>query len=230
MRFPNAAVGVKRLFTAEILSILSVFALIGSAVGAVLLFATDMAQKSGEVTADSVASAGSVFAIVTVVCIIIFAVVGIISFVMHIMGLARAGKDRNMFRIALAAMLLKILVTVTEAAFTGMNNGVVSSLMEVLTTILDMISLIYVIQGIRSIAVDLGNDSVDRLGDNIFKVILVAIVLEFTANVIVLIFGGQTVSLISAIISLIAAILTIVQYLMYLVYLGKAKKMLASSL
>ena len=71
---------------------------------------------------------------------------------------------------------------------------------------------------------------VRKVENNLFKILLVVLILEFIANLIVAIFrGAQTASIVASVVAVIGAILTIIQYVMFLVYLAKARKMLANA-
>lgn len=221
MTYPNAASGVKKIFTAQMLEIAGTVFLTLAAVFAILL---SNAQKAGTLN-DSDQS----LAVMMIVALVVFSALFIVAAVMQIIGLVKAGRDESSFRIALFAVFANMIFVVTGMVFSGLQNGNVSSLMNLFSTIMDMIAFLYVIQGIRNLAIDLGNEKIDQMGNNIFKIILVVIVLEFIANVIVLIFGGQTTHIVAGVVALIAAILSFVQYVMYLVFLVKGKKMLANS-
>lgn len=221
MTYPNAANGVKKMFKAQILAIFGTVFLALSAIFTILL------SSSGNTgTAND---SNSFLAVMMIVAFVVFTAVTVVAAIMHLIGLVRAGRDERAFRTALFAIIVNMVFIVLGTIFSGMKNDTMSSLMNLFSTIMDMVAFLYVIQGIRNLAIELGNDKIDRMGGNIFKIILIVLVLEFTANIIVLIIGGQTSGIVAGVVALIAAILSFVQYILYLIFLARGVKMLANS-
>lgn len=221
MTYPNAANGVKKMFKAQILAIFGTVFLALSAIFTILL------SSSGNTgTAND---SNSFLAVMMIVAFVVFTAVTVVAAIMHLIGLVKAGRDERAFRTALFAIIVNMVFIVLGTIFSGMKNDTMSSLMNLFSTIMDMVAFLYVIQGIRNLAIELGNDKIDRMGGNIFKIILIVLVLEFTANIIVLIIGGQTSGIVAGVVALIAAILSFVQYILYLIFLARGVKMLANS-
>lgn len=225
MKYPYAYIGVKRLFTSRILAIIGGFAMLASTFFALILNADPEYATKKEVSAnDLVAMLVLVFLFAS--CVILVA-----AYVLGIVGLSKASIDEPAFRIALFTTVANIAIVGFGSMFSSMNNDFMSSLMTSISTIADLIIFIYTIQGIRSLALKLGDKDMDRRGNTLFKVLLVVIIIEFIVNVIVAIFQGANiaVAVIAAILSVAGVVLTIIQYIMFLVYLAKAKKMLANA-
>ena len=209
------------MFKAQILAIFGTVFLALSAIFTILL------SSSGNTgTAND---SNSFLAVMMIVAFVVFTAVTVVAAIMHLIGLVRAGRDERAFRTALFAIIVNMVFIVLGTIFSGMKNDTMSSLMNLFSTIMDMVAFLYVIQGIRNLAIELGNDKIDRMGGNIFKIILIVLVLEFTANIIVLIIGGQTFGIVAGVVALIAAILSFVQYILYLIFLARGVKMLANS-
>ena len=221
MTYPNAADGVKKMFKAQLIEILGTVFLALAAIFTIMLSSSEKAGAAND--------ADSFLAVMMIVSIVAFSGLMIVAAVMHLIGLVRAGRDERAFRTALFAVFINLIFIVTGMVFSGLKNGTVSSLMNLFSTIMDMIAFIFVIQGIRNLAIELGNDKLDRMGDNIFKIILAVLVLEFIANIIVLISGGHTSGIVAGVVYLIAAILSFVQYIIYLIFLARGVKMLTKS-
>ena len=224
MKFPNAANGVKKIFTAEILSLISsvcVFVTIVLMLAALASTAGAISDGSDGAAVGALASgAGTVvFGIATVV-------LAIIAFILNIVGITKASKDEESFKMALYALIGGIILSVIGSAFTNVN-GYVSSIMQALQVVADLLVLLYVIQGVRYLALKLNRPDIDQKGQNLFKIIFCVLVLQFIARMVVVIFGGQAASVPAAVIALIAVVLSVVQYSLYLAFLAKAKKMLA---
>lgn len=221
MTYPNAANGVKKMFKAQILAILGTVFLAFAAIFSILLNGSEKAAAAND--------SDSFLAVMMIVAFVAFTAITIAAAIMHLIGLGRAGRDERAFRTALFAILVNMVFIVLGTVFSGLKNGTMSSLMNLLSTIMDMIAFLYVIQGIRNLAVELGNDKINKMGENIFKIILAVLVLEFIANIIELVFGGQVSNTVAGVVALLAAILSFVQYIVYLIFLARGVKMLANS-
>ena len=223
MKFPNAANGVKKIFTAEILSLIAGICMFVMIVLLVVALAAANAVSGGS---DGAAVGAVASGAGTLVFGIGSGVLAIIAFILNIVGISKASKDEESFRMALYAVIGGIILTVIGTAFNNVN-GYVSSIMQALQVVADLLVLLYVIQGIRYLSLKLNRPDIDRKGQNLFKIIFVVLVLQFIARIVVIIFGGMAASITAAIIALIAVILSVIEYILYLAFLAKAKKMLA---
>lgn len=223
MKFPNAANGVKKIFTAEILSLISGICMFVMIVLLVVALAAAKAVSGG---ADGAAAGAVASGAGTLVFGIGSGVLAIIAFILNIVGISKASKDEESFRMALFAVIGGIILSVIGTAFNNVN-GYVSSIMQALQVVADLLALLYVIQGIRYLSLKLNRPDIDQKGQNLFKIIFIVLVLQFIARIVVIIFGGMAASITAAIIALIAVILSVIEYILYLAFLAKAKKMLA---
>ena len=224
MKYPNAFIGVKRLFTSRVLAMIGLFALLVST--SIALVSSVILQNS----ADRGAAAGEILAVLALAFMMGSCVIMVVSYILGITGLSRASIDEPAFRIALFATAANIIFIGFGSIFSSLQNDFMASLLNSFSTIADLFTFIYTIQGIRSLALKLGDKDIDRRGNNLFKILLVAIIVEFIANLIVVIFqGAKTALVIAGVIAIVSVLLTIIQYFMFLVYLVKAKKMLANA-
>ncbi len=223
MKFPNAANGVKKIFTAEILSLISGICMFVMIVLLVVALAAAKAVSGG---ADGAAAGAVASGAGTLVFGIGSGFLAIIAFILNIVGISKASKDEESFRMALFAVIGGIILSVIGTAFNNVN-GYVSSIMQALQVVADLLVLLYVIQGIRYLSLKLNRPDIDQKGQNLFKIIFIVLVLQFIARIVVIIFGGMAASITAAIIALIAVILSVIEYILYLAFLAKAKKMLA---
>ena len=224
MKFPNAANGVKKIFTAEILSLIAAVLVI---VAAIMAFSTVGAAKGYEATNSNAAAAG---ALASGFGLIIFSigslVLSLIAFILNIVGVAKASRDESTFKIALYALIAGVVFACLSSAFENLS-GPLSGAMSALETVAELIVTLYVIQGIRMLASRLNNREVDNQGRKIYMIILAVLMLRLVANILVAIFGGRFTTSLALIFYIVSIVLSVVQYIMYLVFLAKAKKMLA---
>ena len=206
MKYPNAANGVKKIFTAEILTLIAGLC---SFVGAVLmLVALISGTSAAETSSDAAAASAIITGVVSTPFIIAAAVLGIIAFILNIVGIGKASKDEPAFKIAFYAVFANIVIAVISAIFSG--NSFVVSLMQTLS----------------SVATD---HEMDDKGRTLFMIILVVLLIEFAASMTATIFHAFAGSVVAAVLLLIATVLSLIQYILYLSYLAKAKKMLESN-
>ena len=208
MRFPNAAKGIKRIFIAQILLILtSVVSSIGSSM-----------HGTGGTPDDATMT----------VIVALFAVAGLISliaFVLNLLGLNDARKDDGNFQTAFIITLVGIAVSVVQFIFS--SNSMVADLMNTFSTICEALIVYYVVKGIISLAGQLGDDDMVARGKRLVTLVLVMWGVTIALQIVALFFNGSEALLaIGGILAIIGYILTIVVYVLYLLYLARAKKML----
>ena len=119
MTFPNAHNGLKKVLTAEILSVVSGFLLLLT--GTFTAVAAALAEKSA-VTDDTEA----VLALISLGLLIAFSAVGILSIILKIVGLKKAGNDEAVFRNALIAALVSLALSVFEMTLNALSRQPVS--------------------------------------------------------------------------------------------------------
>ena len=214
-KFKNAAKGVKRIHTAEILGLIGAILTVIGAIAAVITLASMVVDS-----AEGTVFAGGAAAIFMIGAGILM----IIAFIMNLVGVSNASKDEGSFKTALIFIILGIVGACVSSIFSA--NATVSTIGMMITSVSNLLVTVFIIMGIIKIADKLNNDSVSNKGANILKMIIVVNVLDIIANLIVLIMGGQTASVVAGIIAIVAGVLNVVQYFMFLSYLSKANKML----
>lgn len=227
MKFSHAENGVKKIFVAEILSLIAAFLII---IAAFMAFSTLGSMQGYEATQSNTAAVG---AFASGIGMVIFSigslVLAIIAFILNIVGVAKASRDESTFKIALYALIAGIAFTCLGNVFENLKIGPLSGAMTALATVSELIVTLYVIQGIRMLATRLNNREVDNQGQKIYMIILIVLVLRLIANILVAIFGGRFTTILALSFYMVSVVLSLVQYILYLVFLAKAKKMLAQS-
>lgn len=216
MRFPNAASGVKKLFTAQILGLIASVATI---IGLIFLIFTAAA-------ADANAQGGAVAAgLGTIILMGASAVLILIGSIMTLVGIIQASKDEGAFKTALIAIIVNLVAAVIAGIFS--SNGLVQSICQIIQNVMNLAVTLFVINGVTNLAEKMNNTEVWSKGRNLLKVIVCIYALSLIASFISLIFGGIFMSVTAAILALIAAVLDVISYFLYLSLLNKGKKMLA---
>jgi len=216
MKFPNAAKGVKKLFTAQVLSLIASIATI---IGIILLIVTDAADKANSEGGAVAAGIG------TIILMAAAAVLVLIAAIMSLVGIIQAAKDEGAFKTALLAIAISLVAAIVAAIFS--SNGTVQSVCQIIQNIMSIAVTVFVITGVSNLADKLNDAEVSQKGRNILKIIVCVYVLALIATGISLIFGGTFASVTAAILAIVATVLNIIGYFLYLSLLNKGKNMLA---
>lgn len=216
MKFTNAYQGVKKIFAAEILSLISsICATVMLALPVVPLITAANNSQGG-----TVASLGG-FAVLAIATMVL----AIIAFIFKLIGVNKASKDEPAFKIAFYMILAGIVVSVLTGIFS--SNSTVSSIMSAIGEIVNLAVTVYIIQGIKNLAQRLGDDKMVKSGDTLFKYIIAIYILVIIAQIVIMILQNGAAVVVALVIIVISGILEIIQYILYIRYLAKAKKMLA---
>ena len=217
MTYPNAYHGVKKLFTSQILNLIS----------SILGFVVAILALVGVVSLA--ASEGTNF---TVVFIALFvglaaAVLSIIAYIMQIVGLKQASHDDSSFYTAFVFAIIGLVLIVLAAIFSALNvaNGFGDEIASIFSKFSTIVIAAFVLIGVRSLANKLGQSEMANKAKNVSIFQAVILALSAIASIVAL-FTGNAATTISGVLALIAALLTVVFAIVYLVFLGKAKKML----
>ncbi len=211
MKFPNAYSGVKKLYTAEILALIGVVALLIAAFAALVMVGAAEAEEAG-IGAASLGAA-AVFGLIG-------GVLAIIAFILQIIGLNAGGKDEPLFKTALSFAVAGIVV---QALASFVPSEIVQDIANTFVPLAQVLLIYYVISAIRSLAEKLGNSELVEKAKGVVTVVFVTFAVQILAKVL-----GQFVltGKIGGIVEIVGYVLEIVQFIVYLSYLSKAKKML----
>lgn len=213
-KFGKAYEGLKTLKMAGILNI------VGTAIAGliVLVSVIQMGGVGGkdDISSQEVASVmggGSVFILLGFVSMIL----AIVAYIMQIVGVNEAKTDDEGFDNALMFIIAGIIVSVLGVFF----EGWISSVLSLAVKVLEVIVIICIINGVRSLAQKSGNTKVDNNGKTVCTVVIVL-------SVIAILFGFADIFVpsISLLLTLIAGCLNIAKTAVFVVYLCKGIRML----
>ena len=172
MKFSNAAKGVSKIFTAEILGLIS-YVLLGIGSISVIGAAVSSGDKVSKAATGTIVGGG--------VLATIGAIIMIVGAIINIVGLVQAGKDEPFFKYALYAMIIffifSLIVNFVMSASGYNYNGYANSG----ETLINLIVNVLVIQGIINLANAKQNAKVASKGLLIFKLIIAVAILEIIA-------------------------------------------------
>ena len=225
MKYPNAAKGVKRIFTAEILGLISSILLV---VGFILMIPAVLVAKN---VAEGMEGAAIGATVAMGVFVLIAGVLSIIAFIMNIIGISNASKDEENFKSALLFLILGLVAkaaSITIGRFVK-DAAVATGMLDSASSLLNIFVTIFVISGIVKLADRLNRGDISAKGTNVLKILIAVNVLSLIASFVASVMGGPVASGVSLVLAIVSAVLSLVQYIMYLSLLGKAKKMLIES-
>jgi len=231
MKYPNAANGVKKIFTAEILALIG-----GVCAGLTLLMSLLVVESAENISQGNITdlSTGSYLAggAAAVIFALAAGVLIIIAFILNVIGVNKASKDEEgsgNFKIAFIIIFVGLAASVLGTAL----NTTAPSISKFCSTagqVCNLISTYFILEGISEFAKKLGNET---LADKALKMIyailccqLLGIVIESVPNFAG---AGTFAAGIAIALVLVGVALSIIAYVLYLKILSEAKKMLAES-
>ncbi len=219
MQFPNAAKGVKKIYTAEILELIAALAILLTTI----LGAVTLASMSAE-SAGGLIAGGLGFAIFGIGALVL----SIIAFFMQLSGINAAKLDEPLFKNALIALVVGIVLQVVNGLI---GAGLVKDLCGALAYACDMLVTIYIVQGIGSLAEKLNNSEIAEKSKSLVTLLevvwIVAVILKAVSGVLAKV--GTASAIVIAVIGAAAVVVSIVAYIIFLGLLKKAKAMLEAA-
>ncbi len=210
MQFPNALEGVKKVYKAEILFVIS---------GALAVVAAILALAGG-------AAGVGIGVAVGVVLLFSVPVLGIISFIMNIVGLNKAKKDDPAFRNALYATVIGIAASVL-LGISRTAESVLTIVGDTLTNVCLFLSTFFVCSALIRLAKALGNSGMMEKGEKARSVLTTVYIACIGLSAVSAVFvKARNAAVITSVILLASAVLRLVAYVIYLRFLGKARTML----
>ena len=212
MKYPNALKGVKKLYTAQILSLIGTVALVIAAFAALFMVGAAEAEELG-IGAASLGVA-ALFGLAA-------AVLAIIAFILKIGGLNAGAKDEPLFKTALSFAVAGIVVNALNAVLT---SEIVQRLATTFAPVAEVLLIYYVVSAIRSLADKLGDSDMVQKAKGVITIVYVTFGVGILAQVL-----GQFVltGKVADVVEIVGYVLEIVEFVVYLSYLAKAKKMLS---
>ena len=206
MTFPSAYSGVKKIYAAEIMTLISMIL-----VGLVTVFAA----LAGVEAVQKFMIPEFVAGILTLVSMVLI----IIAYILNLIGLGQAGKDeRKFFRTAFILSIILIVLAIVSAVIQNMNVNDMD-LIDLASRIIQIIVSVFTICGIMELAKKLNRSKIVAAGSRI----LILWTVIYAASIVTGFIKQETVQ---GIIAIVSFVLMIVAYCIYLSYLGRACRML----
>jgi len=215
MKFPNAYSGVKKLFYAEIVS------LIAEAVAVLAAFFLVLAG-AGVV----------ILAVPALTLSLISGFAMIVVFIMQLVGLVQGSRDSNYFRVALYLVLAAIAIGFISSllqSFSATKNlpKMVFSVLDTFTTIANFFTIVWVIYGVADLAKKLNNKAQEEKGNKLAFYICILYSASVVLGFLPAFKATGALATVFAIFGFIAVVVELIIYINVLIYLHRATKMLA---
>lgn len=215
MKFPNAAKGISKIFTSEILALIAAIATGVASILAAVMYASAKTNSTAGAAASGIG---------TLVLVLGASVLLVIALILKIVGVVQTSKDEDSFKMIIYLTIFTLIVAVVAAIFsrvTFLNNiaNAVSAIGSFVTTLL-------IILGIGNLGVQVGNDEVIDKCSSQFKLILGIGIVALLARFFCIFLPTIPAQGIVIALAVVALVLSVIQYILYLSLLSKAKKML----
>ena len=218
MKYPNASTGIKRIYVAEILSVLAA----ALAIVVIILTAAnhiDTTLTGEEATrALQAANMDTPFVVLSLSMMLLM----LVSFFMNLSGIIKASKDENGFKnalwVLLAGMVFEIIASIIQN-----SSPQVAHWLQVPATLCNLVVMIFVLEGITVLADNLSRKDVSDMCRSCRTYLLYALILSAAAEVLTAL--GITGSTGRSVTGIAGHLLEIVAYVFYLRVLNKARLM-----
>ena len=218
MRYPNAAKGIKKIWIAEILSILAAL-LIAALV--ILVSANHVDTSISGEEAAQVLEAAKISGPIVVLGVGMMLLM-LVSYFLNMAGIINASKDEAGFKRALWTLLASMAFGIVAAILEN-SNVKVANWLKIPSTLFELVVMIYVLEGIASLAKNLGKKDIADMSTQCRTWMMCALILASAAEAFVAM--GTEGSTLNTTSGVAAALLQIVAYVLYLRVLNKARKM-----
>jgi hypothetical protein len=215
MTFPNAAKGIKKIFTSEILNLVSLLA-----VGIMTVFSvifTGNANSGNDVAAGVSGIGFLVFAIAA-------GVITIIAWIFKVIGVIQTSKDEPSYKLIIYLAIFSLAISFIAALFSG--NTLLYNIVSAITSVINFITSLLIIVGIGHMAVQLQDTEVVTKCGSLLRTVLWIGILAILTRFFSIFMPSTAAKIIVIALAIISMILTVVQYVLYLSLLSKTKKML----
>jgi hypothetical protein len=218
MRFPNACKGLKKIFFAELISLI---ALVPYAVSLVLIqfLPEEIDKNNAEMLLAEV--------VVTILSILSL-VMMTVAYVLNVIGYVTASKDNESFKKAMLLTIAGMVLTVVSGIMENANgNPILTNTFDSMENILDLLITLMTISGIVTLSVTYGDLRMVESGKALFKFLFAIYLPTLIAYVFVyLLRNTRSAAILAVTVTFISFALNTVYSLLYLRYLYRAVNML----
>ena len=217
MRYPSAQSGVKKVFVAEILTLLTaVLTLIGAVLALVGL--------DGEVTISENAVTWTILG--GGALLLVSGIAGFVAMIINLIGLHQGGKDEHGMHYAFIMAVLAIASAAAGEALTMNGKTTIGGLLTDLTGLFNFLVIAFVIASIIRLAELLNDQRMIDKGHRLSAVVLISLLCSLIASTLPGVFHLTLSDQLTGILALVSALAAVLGYILYLGFLKNAVQML----
>ena len=215
MKFPNAAKGISKIFTSEILALIAAIATGVASILAAVMYASAKTNS----TAGAAASGIGMLVLGLGASVLL-----VIALILQIVGVVQTSRDEDSFKMIIYLTIFTLIVAVVAAIFSRVSF--LYNIANAVSAIGGFVTTLLIILGIGNLGVQVGNDEVIDKCSSQFKLILGIGIVALLARFFCIFLPTVPAQGIVIALAVVALVLSIIQYILYLSLLSKAKKML----
>lgn len=140
--------------------------------------------------------------------------------VAELAGIYKAGADDENYRGALVFAAAALVVNIISG-FVG--EGILSSLLSVVSTVLNVLVVYTVCNTTSNLLHSVGNETLAQRGQTVIKIYMICAVVVVVCQILAVV---PILNIIAALVVIVAAIVQVVGYVMYLLFLNGSSKAL----
>lgn len=234
MKFPNAAKGVKKIFTAVVLMLIVLLSVFVSCVLALIGLSASTQETA---IGDFAVNACMILCVAALVLVIV-------AFIMNLVGVINASRDESSFKSALIFIIITMVLSIVSG-FLKDASTVAESILSLISSLASVFVLIFIIAGIIRLADRFNRGDIGVKGSRVLKLLVIIkvvaliittvaafmggfsnIISDFVSSITAPAGGGSSPSVALGVLFIAVQVLEVVQYIIYLPFLSQAKKML----
>lgn len=215
MKFPNAAKGISKIFTSEILALIAAIATGVATILAAVMYASAKTNS----TAGAAASGIGMLVLGLGASVLL-----VIALILQIVGVVQTSRDEDSFKMIIYLTIFTLIVAVVAAIFSRV--AFLNNIANAVSAIGGFVTTLLIILGIGNLGVQVGNDEVIDKCSSQFKLILGIGIVALLARFFCIFLPTVPAQGIVIALAVVALVLSVIQYILYLSLLSKAKKML----
>ena len=205
MEHANARNGIGKVFTAQVLQIITVVCtLIAGICAAVVIAAAAGASATGDVSTGAVVG-GGVSAILAGLFGLAAGVLGLIAFILQLVGLNNAGKDNDQLKSAFTLSIIAIIIAFVGGilgSLLGSGSTWIKSIVDIIGLVIGLVITYKILMGCAEL-----NSALQDKANSTWKMYMCVIILDIVVGIVTVIMGAMGITAVSAVAYIILVVL-----------------------
>ena len=219
MEHENARNGMGKVFTSQVLMIVTVFFGLISGICAAVSIMMMMGDADAVVGATIAVSIAGFAAIVAAILLLI-------SYILMLVGLSKAGKDsdriKSAFVLSIVALIVSFIGSILNSVL-GTDYSFIPQLVNIVTAVINLVVTYKILMG----CAELNSALSDKAGST-WKMYMIVVILDIVVAIVTVIMGIMGITAVSGVAYMIVVILDfvfdLIAYIMFIGFLARARK------